>query len=51
MCVGGGGVNFEGETEKADLIKGGIKFDQNIVRGEWNYEFSRRNTFFDNLNV
>ena len=31
MC---GGVNFEGGTEKADLIKGGIKIGRNIVRGK-----------------
>ena len=39
VCVGGG-VNFEGgNRKKADLIKGGIKFDRNMVRGERNYEF------------
>ena len=33
-------MNFEEGTEKkADLIKGGIKFGRNIVRGERNYEF------------
>ena len=40
LCVFGGEVNFEGgNRKKADLIKGGIKFGRNIVRGERNYEF------------
>ena len=35
-----GEVNFEGgNRKKADLIKGGIKFGQNMVRGEGNYKF------------
>ena len=38
MC--GGEVNFDGgNRKKADLIKGGIKFSRNMVRGERNYEF------------
>ena len=33
-------MNFEGgNRKKADLIKGGIKFGRNMVRGERNYEF------------
>ena len=38
-----GEVNFEGggDRKKADLIKGGIKFGRNMVRGEGNYEFVR----------
>ena len=33
-------MNFEeGNRRKADLIKGGIKFGRNVVRGERNYEF------------
>ena len=41
LCVcGGGGVNFKGlNRKKADLIKEGIKFDRNVVRGDMNYEF------------
>ena len=35
-----GEVNFEGgNRNKVDLIKGGIKFGRNMVRGERNYEF------------
>ena len=38
VCVWGGGggeVNFDGENrKKADLIKGGIKFGRNMVRGK-----------------
>ena len=44
-------MNFEGGTEKADLIMGGIKFGRNMVRGEGITNSSRGNTFFDNLNV
>ena len=33
-------MNFEGEDrKKVDLIKGGITFGRNMVRGEKNYEF------------
>ena len=33
-------MNFEGgNRKKADLIKGGIKFGRNMIRGEGNYEF------------
>ena len=33
-------MNFEGgNRKKADLMKEGIKFGRNIVRGERNYEF------------
>ena len=33
-------MNFEGgNRKKADLIKGGIKFGRNMVRGEGNYKF------------
>ena len=40
FSVCGGEVNFEGgNRKKADLIKGGIKFGRNMVRGERNYEF------------
>ena len=42
FCVcGGGEVNFEGGNRKKAglMIKGGIKFDRNMVRGERNYEF------------
>ena len=43
VCVwgGGGGASefWEGEQKKADLIKGGIKFGRNMVRGKRNYEF------------
>ena len=41
LCVCGE-VNFEGggvNRKIADLIKGGIKFGRNVVRGERNYEF------------
>ena len=31
MCVGGGGG---GNRKKADLIKGGIKFGRNMIRGK-----------------
>ena len=53
FCVCGGEVNFErGNRKKADLIKGGIKFGRNMVRGERNYEFFQGgNTFFDNQNL
>ena len=55
VCVGRGGSEFEGgNRKKADLIKGGIKFGQNIVRGgggEGITNSSRGITFFDNLNV
>ena len=35
-----GKVNFERGAEKADLIKGGIKFGRNMVRGGGrNYQF------------
>ena len=46
-------MDFEGgNRKKADLIKGGIKFGRNMVRGERNYEFVQRgNTLFDNPNV
>ena len=55
MC--GGGSEFWGggrNRKKADLIKGGIKFGRNMVRGEGNYEFVQGggvNTFFDDPNV
>ena len=33
-------MNFEGgNRKKADLMKEGIKFGQNMVRGEGNYKF------------
>ena len=36
----------------ADLIKGGIKFGRNMVRGEGNYEFVQGGKYvFDNPNV
>ena len=46
FCVWGE-VNFEeggreGEQKKADLIKGGIKFGRNMVKGERNYEFVQK---------
>ena len=46
-------MNFEGGNRNmVDLIKGGIKFGRNMVRGERNYEFVQGgNTFFDNPNV
>ena len=55
FSVCGGEVNFEGgNRKKADLIKGGIKFDRNMVRGERNYEFVQggiRFLIFDNPNA
>ena len=51
MCVGGGGCILRGEQKKVDLIKGGIKFGRNMVRGKRITNSSRGNTFFDNLNV
>ena len=48
----GGQVNFEGgDRTKADLIKGEITYDRNIVRGEWNYEFVWGDMFFDHLSA
>ena len=53
MWGGGGGESefLGGNRNKADLIKGGIKFDRNIVRGNGVMNLSGGNTFFDNLNV
>ena len=42
VCVWGGGkwiLRGRGNRKKADLVKGGIKFGRNMVRGERNYEF------------
>ena len=50
FCVWGE-VNFDGGQKKADLIKGGIKFGRNIVRGKELRIRPGGNMFFDNLNV
>ena len=46
-------MNFEGgNRKKADLIKGGIKFGRNMVRGGKELRIRPGgNTFFDNPNV